>query len=98
MVVIVALDASRELRSEEHTSELQSPLIISYAVFCFVLICGTIPLDQPLWLTLVYNVGGVVVFLGLAVMWYNRYINRLRETDPEAAESELRPSVLDMME
>lgn len=67
-------------------------------VFCFVLICGTIPLDQPLWLTLVYNVGGVVVFLGLAVIWYNRYINRLRETDPEAAESELRPSVLDMME
>ena len=67
-------------------------------VFCFVLICGTIPLDQPLWLTLVYNVGGVVVFLGLAVMWYNRYINRLRETDPEAAESELRPSVLDMIE
>lgn len=67
-------------------------------VFCFVLVCGTIPLDQPLWLTLVYNVGGVVVFLGLAVMWYNRYINRLRETDPEAAESELRPSVLDMME
>ena len=67
-------------------------------VFRFVLICGTIPLDQPLWLTLVYNVGGVVVFLGLAVMWYNRYINRLRETDPEAAESELRPSVLDMME
>ena len=51
-------------------------------VFCFVLICGTIPLDQPLWLTLVYNVGGVVVFLGLAVMWYNRYINRLRETVP----------------
>ncbi len=67
-------------------------------VFCFVLICGTIPLDQPLWLTLVYNVGGVVVFLGLAVTWYNRYINRLRETDPEAAENELRPSVLDMME
>lgn len=67
-------------------------------VFCFVLICGTIPLDQPLWLTLVYNVGGMVVFLGLAVMWYNRYINRLRETDPEAAENELRPSVLDMME
>lgn len=31
-------------------------------------------------------------------MWYNRYINRLRETDLEAAESELRPSVLDMME
>ena len=67
-------------------------------VFCFVLVCGTVPLDQPLWLTLVYNVGGVVVFLGLAVIWYNRYINRLRETDPEAAESELRPSVLDMME
>ena len=36
--------------------------------------------------------------LGPCVMWYNRYINRLRETDPEAAENELRPSVLDMME
>lgn len=61
-------------------------------VFCFVLICGTIPLDQPLWLTLVYNIGGVVVFIGAAMAWYQRYINKLRASDPAAAEEELRPS------
>ena len=27
-------DETKPVRSEEHTSELQSPLIISYAVFC----------------------------------------------------------------
>src|ERR1051325_11813451 len=27
-------DAALHLRSEEHTSELQSPYVISYAVFC----------------------------------------------------------------
>ncbi|WP_136194304.1 amino acid permease [Actinomyces procaprae] len=62
------------------------------AVFAFVFIAGTTPLDQPLWLTLVYNVGGVVVFLGLALAWYQRYINRLRGRDPRAARSELAPS------
>lgn len=66
-------------------------------VFAFVFIAGTIPLDQPLWLTLVYNVGGVVVFIGLAMLWYERYIRRLKVTDPETAEAELRPSALDMM-
>lgn len=65
-------------------------------VFAFVFIAGTIPLDQPLWLTLVYNVGGVVVFIGAALLWYQRYINRLRISDPEAADKELRPSTLDM--
>src|SRR5213079_3525008 len=30
----VALQAPAEPRSEEHTSELQSPVVISYAVFC----------------------------------------------------------------
>lgn len=65
-------------------------------VFAFVFIAGTIPLDQPLWLTLVYNVGGVVVFIGAALLWYQRYINRLRISDPEAANKELRPSALDM--
>lgn len=68
-------------------------------VFCFVLICGTIPLDQPLWLTLVYN--GRAAWLSswaLPRCGTIRYSNRLRETDPEAAENELRPSVLDMME
>lgn len=44
----------------------------------------------------VYNVGGVVVFIGAALLWYQRYINRLRISDPEAADKELRPSALDM--
>lgn len=61
-------------------------------VFAFVFIAGTIPLGQAIWLTLLYNVGGVVVFLGLAVVWYQRYINRLRKTDPGAAHAELEPS------
>ncbi len=60
-------------------------------VFAFVFIAGTFPIDQPLWLTLVYNVGGVVVFLGLAVLWYQRYINRLKVSDPAAAAEELEP-------
>ena len=67
-------------------------------VFAFVFVAGTFPLGQELWLTLVYNVGGVVVFIGAALLWYQRYINRLRATDPEAAEEELRPSVLDLLE
>ena len=61
-------------------------------VFAFVFVAGTIPLSQALWLTLTYNVGGVVVFLGLAVLWYERYIRRLKATDPAAAEAELAPS------
>ena len=65
-------------------------------VFAFVFVAGTIPLGQPLWLTLVYNVGGVVVFLGLAMAWYERYIRRLKSSDSQAAEAELRPSALDM--
>ena len=65
-------------------------------VFAFVFIAGTIPLDQPLWLTLVYNVGGVVVFIGLAMLWYERYLRRLAKSDPQAAAAELRPTALDM--
>ncbi len=61
-------------------------------VFAFVFIAGTTPLGQPIWLTLTYNVGGVVVFLGLAIIWYERYIRRLRQADPQAAVEELRPS------
>ena len=30
----IAIEHACEMRSEEHTSELQSPLNISYAVFC----------------------------------------------------------------
>lgn len=67
-------------------------------VFAFVFVAGTFPLGQELWLTLVYNVGGVVVFIGAALLWYQRYINRLRREDPAAAEEELRPSVLDVLE
>ena len=63
----------------------------------FVFIAGTIPLGQEIWLTLVYNVGGVVVFLGLAILWYERYIKRLKVSDPKAAADELRPSAEQML-
>lgn len=66
-------------------------------VFAFVFIAGTIPLGQEIWLTLVYNVGGVVVFLGLAILWYERYIKRLKVSDPKAAADELRPSAEQML-
>lgn len=63
------------------------------AVFAFVFIAGTFPVGQALWLTLVYNVGGVVVFLGAAIIWYERYLRRLKASDPEAARAELTPSI-----
>lgn len=66
-------------------------------VFAFVFIAGTIPLGQEIWLTLVYNVGGVVVFLGLAILWYERYIKRPKVSDPKAAADELRPSAEQML-
>lgn len=66
-------------------------------VFAFVFIAGTIPLGQEIWLTLVYNVGGVVVFLGLAILWYERYNKRLKVSDPKAAADELRPSAEQML-
>lgn len=67
--------------------------VFMIAVFAFVFIAGTLPYGQEVWLTLVYNVGGIVVFLGLAIWWYNRYINRLKAVDPAAAEAELRPAL-----
>ena len=66
-------------------------------VFAFVFIAGTTPVGQPVWLTLIYNVGGVVVFVGLAVLWYERYIRRLKVADPEAAHEELEPSAEQML-
>lgn len=65
-------------------------------VFAFVFVTGTLPFGQEVWMTLVYNVGGVVIFMGAAALWYQRYINRLRKTDPQAAERELRPAALDL--
>ncbi len=62
-------------------------------VFAFVFITGTLPFGQEIWMTLVYNVGGVVVFMGLAAWWYARYIRKLRAQDPAAAEAELRPTL-----
>ena len=59
-----------------------------HPLVAFVFVSGAIPLSQ----TLALNVGGVVVFLGLAVLWYERYIRRLKATDPAAAEAELAPS------
>lgn len=61
-------------------------------VFSFVFITGTLPYGQEVWMTLVYNIGGVVVFLGAAYIVYARYIKRLRAQDPEAAERELTPT------
>lgn len=65
-------------------------------IFAFVFIAGTLPYGQELWLTLVYNVGGVVIFLGWAVWYYNRYIKRLAAKDPEAAAKELAPEAIGM--
>jgi amino acid transporter len=62
-------------------------------VFAFVFVAGTIPLDQELWLTLTYNVGGVVIFVGAAMLWYRRYFKRLEVSDPEAARLEAMPSL-----
>lgn len=63
-------------------------------VFAFVFIAGITPQDQPLWLTLVYNCGGVIVFLGAAILWYERYLKKLKAQDPDAALVELEPSIL----
>lgn len=71
--------------------------IFLLCVFAFVFIAGTIPLGQPLWLTLVYNVGGVVVFIGAAMLWYEHYIKKLRQKDPAAVLEELRPTAIDMV-
>ena len=67
-------------------------------VFAFVFVTGTFPVGQDLWLTLVYNVGGVVIFLGLAAWWYQRYLKKLRATDPAAAEHELTPTAERMID
>jgi len=64
--------AEREFRMGSRTTGLAITVFL-LAVFSFVFIAGTTPVDQALWLTLVYNVGGVVVFLGLALAWYQRY-------------------------
>ncbi|MCD4549767.1 MULTISPECIES: amino acid permease [unclassified Schaalia] len=65
-------------------------------VFSFVFITGTLPFGQEVWLTLVYNIGGVVVFIGGAYVIYARYIRKLRLTDPEAAQRELTPTAVYM--
>ena len=83
--------AEREFRMGSRTTGLAITVFL-LAVFSFVFIAGTTPVDQALWLTLVYNVGGVVVFLGLALAWYQRYIKLLATSDPEAARAELRAS------
>ena len=83
--------AEREFRMGSRTTGLVIAVFL-LAVFGFVFIAGTTPVDQALWLTLVYNVGGVVIFLGLALAWYQRYIKRLSASDPRAARIELAPS------
>lgn len=58
-------------------------------IFAFVFVTGTLPYGQEVWLTLVYNIGGVVIFIGGAYIVYARYIRRLRAEDPKAATAEL---------
>ena len=84
-------NAEREFRMGSRTTGLVIAVFL-LAVFGFVFIAGTTPVDQALWLTLVYNVGGVAIFLGLALAWYQRYIKRLSASDPRAARIELAPS------
>lgn len=84
-------DAEREFRMGSRSVGLGVALFL-LVVFAFVLVAGTTPLNQPLWLTLVYNIGGVAVFLGLALVWYQRHIRSLTRSDPAAAAAELRPS------
>ncbi|OKL51307.1 amino acid permease [Buchananella hordeovulneris] len=62
---------------------------------CVVFVAGTIPLAQPLWLTLTYNIGGLVLFVGSAALWYQRYLRRLRRANPAAARAALAPGVHD---
>ncbi|MFE6970294.1 amino acid permease [Isoptericola sp. NPDC057653] len=62
------------------------------AVFAVAFVASTFPEGQALWLTLAYNVGGVVVFLGAALLWYERYVRRLRAASPAEAEAELTPT------
>lgn len=59
-----------------------------HPLVAFVFVSGAIPLSQAL----ACNVGGVVVFLGLPVLWYERRIRRLKVSDPAAAEAERAPS------
>ncbi|WP_172120872.1 amino acid permease [Actinomyces faecalis] len=66
-------------------------------VFSFVFVTGTLPYGQDAWITLVYNIGGVVVFIGGAWIIYARYIRRLRAEDPEAASRELTPTAARMI-
>lgn len=67
-------------------------------VFAFVFVAGTTPVGQPLWLTLIYNIGGVIIFLGMAFWRYEVYLRKLRREDPRGAAEELRPSAEDMQE
>src|SRR3546814_3094255 len=45
------LGCERRIRSEEHTSELQSPMRISYAVFCLKTKTRNTPVSQPHYYT-----------------------------------------------
>ncbi|XCB30935.1 amino acid permease [Arcanobacterium hippocoleae] len=67
------------------------------SVFAFVFITGTLPYGQEVWMTLVYNIGGVVVFIGGAYLIYLRYIKRLKKSDPNAAKLELSPTAVRLL-
>lgn len=84
-------DAVRGFRMGSRTLGI-SVAVGLVALFAVAFVAATFPEGQALWLTLTYNVGGVVVFLGGVLAWYERYLRRLRAADPAAAAEELAPS------
>ena len=84
-------DAVRAFRFGSRTVG-RAAAIFLVAIFAVAFVAATFPEGQPLWLTLVYNVGGLVVFLGAALIWYERYLRRLRAFSPELARAELAPT------
>ncbi|MFB7496454.1 amino acid permease [Streptomyces sp. NPDC056161] len=83
--------AVREFRFGSRTTGLTMSVFL-LAVFTVAFVASTFPEGQALWLTLTYNVGGVAVFLGAALLWYERYLRRLRAASPEQAAAELAPT------
>src|SRR5213595_4034160 len=51
--------SSRSKRSEEHTSELQAPSVISYAGFCLKKQQGTRPALSPRLKSVIYIIAGL---------------------------------------
>lgn len=84
-------DTVREFRFGSRRVGLAMSVFL-LAVFSVAFVAATFPEGQALWLTLAYNVGGVAIFLGAALLWYQRYLRRLRALSPQEAAAELAPT------